>query len=234
MRTRVSLGQDIGTAGRWKGGAIRNRGLMFLAAAVLAGLPTPAKAGLNLIKNPSNEMALDGGNIPDWTEDVGSNWIQRGSDPDPYDGNYYFCADAVSPAGLAQVVDVSGLATTIDAGLQVFDFQGYVRTYPQYPADVSRIIVEYRDASDTVLYSFDSHDIASVGGWLPVTDSRIAPAGTRDINVRLISTRYSGNNNDGYYDALSLETHVVPIPGAVVLGGMGLSFAGWLCRRRVA
>ena len=31
---------------------------------------------------------------------------------------------------------------------------------------------------------------------------------------------------------LTAETNVVPVPGAVLLGGMGLSFSGWLLRRK--
>jgi len=78
-----------------------------------------------------------------------------------------------------------------------------VRAYDQIPPDVSRIIMEYRDAGG-VLDVFDSGDISAVSEWQLVSDSRTAPVGTRSIDIRLISTRNAGTNNDGYYDALSL------------------------------
>jgi hypothetical protein len=212
---------------------------VLLTAVLLVALPTLGKADIsNLIQNPGNEMTLVGGNIPDWTEIKGNTWTQRSTleGPPAFEGSYYFFAGAQASAELAQVIDVSAWAATIDARRQAFDFQGYVRSYDQYPPDTARTIVEYLNAAQKPIISFDSGEIGSRAKWELVSDSRIAPVGTRDINVRLISTRgdNGGSNNDGYYDALSLETHVVPLPGAVVLGGVGLSFAGWLCRRRVA
>lgn len=216
------------------GRAVRSRWALFMVAVVLGILPTFARAGMNLLTNPSNEMALVGGEIPGWTKVVGSYWTQRSEDPSPFDGEYYFFAGGDEFGELAQVVDISALATAVDAGLQVFDFQGYVRAWIQDPPDASRIVVEYRAANDTVLGSFDSGNISSLDAWCLVSDGRIAPVGARNINVRLISTRNNGWNNDGYYDALSLQTHVVPVPGAALLGALGLSFAGWRLRRRVA
>ncbi len=209
----------------------RKRTMVFLASIVLTGLQTLARADMNLLVNPGNEMALVGGEIPGWTEVVGSTWTQRGADPAPFEGSCYFFAGANATATLAQVVDVSAFATGIDAGVQAFDFEGYVRSWPQNPADAARILVEYRDAEDGVLNSFDSGNIMSVGVWQLVSDTRMAPVGTRDIYVQLISTRRQGANNDGYFDALSLETHVVPVPAAVLLGGIGLSVAGRRLRR---
>jgi hypothetical protein len=189
-------------------------------------------APINLIDNPSNEEALVGGEIPGWTEVVGTNWTQRGSPAEPaaVDGDYYFFAGVAGTAELAQSIDVSGFATAIDTGQLVFYFQGYVGGHAQH--DTSRILVEYRNAGG-VLDSYDTGDIDPPSySWQLVSDSRTAPIGTRSIMVRLISTRVStGFNNDGYYDALSLTT--VPLPGSLLLlgtGFLGLGLAGW--RRR--
>ncbi len=79
--------------------------------------------------------------------------------------------------------------------------------------DLSRIVVEYRDAANTsVLDSYDSGNVDNFGSWLLLSDTRNAPSGTRHIRIRLISTRVSGSNNDGYYDNLSLTTNqVLPV-----------------------
>jgi hypothetical protein len=188
-----------------EGDVMRSR--WFLFAVVLYGLQSfAAAATIELLVNPSNEEPLVGGEIPGWTEVVGTLWKQRSMNPTAFDGTHYFYADDGASAELAQLVDVSAFATEIDEGLQVFNFSGRVSAFDQEPPDQSRIVVEYLDDLGTVLEQFDSGNISSVGTWQAVSDSRTAPVGTRFINVRLISTRRAGINNDGYYDALSLTT----------------------------
>ena len=61
---------------------------------------------------------------------------------------------------------------------------------------------------------------------LPGSRARVravsAPAGTRRFNVRLVSTRNAGTNNDGDFDALSLTADEVPEPSSFtrILGGL--------------
>ena len=159
----------------------------------------------NLIRNPGCEDDLLEGEIPYWTEAVGTSWTQRTANPAPGEGIAYFFAGVEATAELSQAVDISAFSATIDSGTQQFTFKGYVRSYDQSPADSSRIVLEYLDAGQTTtLDSFDSGEIIDKASWQLVSDIRFAPAGTRYIRIRLISTRYSGSNNDGYYDSLSL------------------------------
>ncbi len=159
----------------------------------------------NLILNPGNEDPLVGGNIPHWIEAVATTWTQRGANPPPHSGAYYFFPGAAANAELRQDVDVSAYASAIDAGWQSFAFTGFVRSFNQSPTDSSRVIVEYRDAANTaVLSSYDTGEIRNVATWQQVTDTRLAPTGARFVRVRLISKRYNGSNLDGYYDTLSL------------------------------
>lgn len=117
---------------------------------------------------------------------------------------------------MQQDVDVSAYAVAIDTGTQSFDFTGYVRSFAGI--DKSRIVLEYlNSAKDNVLSSFDSGEIANKYAWQAVTDTRLAPAGTRYIRVRLISKRGSGFNNDGYFDALSLTTELYTVYLPIVL-----------------
>ncbi len=194
--------------------------LRILVCAVLVGL-FPALAQANLILNPSNEAALVGGEIPDWVERSGSgystNWTQRATNPTALDGTYYFFAGTGTLAELYQDIDVTAYAAGIATGAQLFNFSGFVRGYISGD-DTSRIIIEYRDSTQTVLEFFDSGELLFRDSWEEVIDARFAPAGTETIRVRLIADRYSGSNNDGYFDNLSLTTNLqVPGPASGAL-----------------
>jgi hypothetical protein len=110
-------------------------------------------------------------------------------------------------AELQQDVDITNMAASVDSGNLVFIFEGYVRAFNQSPPDQSRIILEYLDfLKTTKLDSVDSGNYSETSEWIQITDTTIAPKGTRFIRVRLLSTRRAGSNNDGYYDGLSLTT----------------------------
>lgn len=177
-----------------------------IAASVLVFAAVSGDAlAVNLLENPSNDEPLVGANIPGWIEVLGANWTQRSEGPPPFEGSSYFFPGVVRDAELAQDVDVTGFSAAIDGGAQAFNFAGYVRSFSQgNSSDESRIVLEYRNAAGEILDSFDSGGIDNTTEWQLVVDSRNAPVGTRTIRVRLISTRRSGSNNDGYYDALSL------------------------------
>jgi chitinase len=171
-------------------------------------------AGPNLLLNPGAEQAPAGaGTVPGWRAVAGSQWQPRGgANPQPAEGSAYFYAGQVAHAELAQDVDVSAYARSVDNGAQTFAFSGAVRTLSEQPSDIARIVVEYRDAANVVvLGAFDTGEIASPLEWRAVADSRPAPVGARWIRVRLIADRFQGSSNDGYFDALSLRSQRIPV-----------------------
>ena len=182
--------------------------------------------GANLIFNPGNDLALDNGEIAGWEEIVGTNWTTRSTQPNPEDGSAYFFPGAGATVELSQTINVSAYGGAIDLGIQQFDFSGYISSY-RTGGDTSRFIVEYQDASGTVLDSYDSGAIYApynVGdAWDLLTDSRLAASGTRQIEIHLIADRFTGTNNDGYFDSLELTTFAVPEPSSTALLGLGLS-----------
>jgi hypothetical protein len=189
--------------------------------------------GSNLIFNPGNELALDNGEIAGWEEITGSNWTQRSANPAPEDGTAYFFPAAAAIAELSQTINVSAYGGAIDLGIQQFDFSGYISSYLS-GGDTSQIIIDYLDASGSVLESYDSGAIYAPfdegTAWDLLTDSRLAIAGTRQIEVRLLAARNTGTNNDGYFDSLSLTTFAGPEPSSTALLGLGLS--AMLLRRK--
>jgi choice-of-anchor A domain-containing protein len=163
--------------------------------------------GPELLRNPGAEADLADGEIPGWTEVESTQWQRRLTPPPPFEGEATFFPGSVPLAELAQEVDVSAYAAAIDAGAQHFSFSGRVRTHDEHPPDAARLVVEYRDAAESlVLATFDSGDLATGGAWQAVSDLRVAPAGTRRIRVRLLATRFAPADLDAYFDALSVRS----------------------------
>ncbi len=162
----------------------------------------------NLVRNGNAEEPLVGLEIPSWTEVVGTNWRYRNTNPEPQDGESYFTAIGGLPAGstaeLAQDVDVSAFASTIDAGTQAFLFQGHARSLLTIPSDRTRFVVEYRDAGGAMLDSFDTGLFASVSSWRLIADERVVPPQTRTARVRMLSDLGLGTSADGYFDNIVL------------------------------
>lgn len=172
-------------------------------------------SGPNLLLNAGAEATPVGGNLPSWIEVLGTNWQQRRSDPSAAEGQASFYPGVTTDvfAELAQPVTVASYQVPIDgAAGQDFAFSALVRTREEVPSDVARIVVEYRDASGTlVLDSFDTGEIASPLEWQRVSDVRKAPAGTRLIQVRLLARRLSGSETNTYFDDLSLTSLRTPV-----------------------
>ncbi len=158
----------------------------------------------NLIKNGDCELPTVAGKIPNWIEVQGNEWRPNNTDVTPQNGQFYFYPGSARNAELMHEIDVTDFSCPIDAGLQRFNFTGYVRSFPQNPIDQSRIIVEYRNTNNITLDTYDSGNQTNTTAWLLLSDMRLAPIGTRKIRIRLISTLRAGTDNDGYYDNLSL------------------------------
>ena len=164
-------------------------------------------AGPELLMNPGAEEPPEGPGIPGWIATAGGDWNPRGAPPDPFEGQAYFSAGISGTAELIQDVDVSAYAARIAGGDQRFVFDGRVRSRNEAQPDVTRVVVEYRNVSNTELLDvFDSGELVSTLDWLAVTDERVAPNDTGWIRVRLIATRNGGVDNDGYFDGLSLRS----------------------------
>jgi len=169
----------------------------------------------NLIVNPGDELGLTGGNPTGWTT-TSSGWAQyasaTGGDPGPQAGTYYFAArfNAAS-AELYQNVDLTSRATDIDNGLLSGEFSGYYSTLnqdaspPNFSSDTARIILEYRNAGAGVIASFDTGEAQSHGAWSLASDTRVIPALTRSIRLRLITVLYNGTVPNGYFDSFSFR-----------------------------
>ncbi len=106
----------------------------------------------SLLLNGGAEEPEVNGEIPGWTEVVGSKWHPLfDAATVPIEGLRYFTAGVVTHGELRQDVDVSLFAPWIDRGVQRFFFEGHVRSADENLPDTSEIIVEHRAEDGEVL-----------------------------------------------------------------------------------
>jgi hypothetical protein len=119
------------------------------------------------------------------------------------------------PFEARQDIDVSADAVNIDAGAMPYVFTGYIQTPVSNQTDQGRFIVEYLNASNTVLgtsytTSWQSYFGGSGNGWVGYTDTRVAPAGTRTIRIRMqTQILFNPPAINVYFDDITLVKPVV-------------------------
>ena len=111
-------------------------------------------------------------------------------------------ATAVLIAIGCQVVNVSSLAASIDAGAQAFALSGSMSTYCGIDATV--LAMSFLDGDGHVLASHETcrYQDTAWGSAVMVED---APTSTRFVAVRLIGEARGGNDADAFFDKLSLK-----------------------------
>jgi len=185
------------------------------------------------------ELTVNGGaESPPWLgwfqPDMPWNSVESGTNAGvgPHSGQYYFApgSSGITVGGVTtseayQNINLTSFATQIDAGTASFTFSGWRRGYtPQ--GDKAQIIVEYRDAFETVIDFYDTGS-AKFNTWINNTDTRNAPIGTRSVRIRLISTMIVASTNDGYYDDISFKYNsptCTPPTSVVLTPGIATSY----------
>lgn len=198
--------------------------ILSCVLAVVSLLLNHSSKAQNLLVNPGAEDGPPG--TTGWTVikggsacSGGSGWRMPGPQsgyPTPHSGAYFFMPGCGGVSGtqyeVRQDVNVTSNAAAIDAGKYTVSFSGYMQSFAQSPADQTQIIVEYRDAANTtVLSTYNTGVVANQSVWTQYADTRVAPAGTRFIRVRLIAIHHSGDAIDSYFDDISL-TGVSTLP----------------------
>ncbi|WP_435105319.1 cadherin domain-containing protein [Arhodomonas sp. AD133] len=180
----------------------------------------------NLLLNPSAEngetddhdsdSATD---IADWVEEPNQTGTGEDNNWQPFDGEgatdgtNAFTIETGNPAN-GTVFDLhqqaSGGAVTAGAELTV---TADVKTKG---SDEARLVVEYRDSAGNVLESFDSGYQTTGGAFAEVTDTRIAPADTAGVRVRLMGREVGGTDDssdytDAFFDDVRLYASTAPL-----------------------
>lgn len=119
------------------------------------------------------------------------------------------------PFELQQTVDVSSNAALIDLGNELYTFDGYMQTPVSNQTDQGRFIVDFLNASNTILgtsytSSWQSYFGGSGTSWVNYTNTRIAPAGTRKIRIRMQTQIFFNQPAiNVYFDDISLTQPVI-------------------------
>lgn len=114
--------------------------------------------------------------------------------------NHFYGGDVNAVSTATQLVNVADESTGIDAGQRTAQFQAYLGGFG---GDNAGIRAEFLNAGGTVLGTAlvlgpRSDDMQLLSTTGPV------PTGTRTIRVTMTATRVAGDDNEGYFDNLSL------------------------------
>jgi hypothetical protein len=141
------------------------------------------------------------------------------------------------PFELQQTIDVSADALLVDLGNQLYTFSGFMQTPVSNQTDQGRFIVDFLNASNTVLgasytSSWQSFFGGSGSSWRNYVNARIAPSGTRKIRIRM-QTQILFNQPaiNVYFDDISLSkpailpVNLLSFDGKEVQGKVHLKWA---------
>ncbi|MEH2279691.1 MAG: PEP-CTERM sorting domain-containing protein [Nostoc sp.] len=141
--------------------------------------------------------------------------------------NLFFGGADRASSSASQLIDISDLASTIDAGQGRFDLSGWLGGYST-DEDSASLNITFLDQANQ---SLGTANITSptvtqrnntTGLFLRSTDGSV-PVGTRQINVQLNANYARGRVNDAYADNLSLVVTKVPEPSISGLFLVGTS-----------
>lgn len=158
--------------------------------------------------------------------------------PGPSDrgANLFFGGADRASSSASQLIDISDLASTIDAGQGTFNLNGWLGGYST-DEDSAALKITFLDQANNSL------GIASITSPTPAQRNNITglflqsndgsvPVGTRQINVLLNANYVRGRVNDAYADNLSLVITKVPEPSISGFLLIGLScLPAWKLRR---
>jgi hypothetical protein len=171
----------------------------------------------NLVVNPGAEIP-NFDSVPAGWSNISGKWVSPQGDSVRHDfgfaksGHRYFFGGYGQECILQQEIELSSFAGDIDKGNLHFVLSANEQSLDQGPlSDQGKIRVQCLDASKAgILYRDSTDTLMSISKWKVVTDTFLAPKGTRAIRLQLVSIRHVGGDNDGYFDDISLSAFTPP------------------------
>lgn len=148
--------------------------------------------------------------------------------PSARGANLFFGGANRASSSASQLIDISNLASTIDAGQGTFNLSGWLGGYST-DEDIASLNITFLDQANqslgiaSIASPTASQRDNTTGLFLQSADGSV-PVGTRQINVLLNANYARGRVNDAYADNLSLVVTKVPEPSI-----SGLLLVGTSC-----
>ena len=227
----------------------------ILAAA--CGLLAPLHAAQivlnqNAIVNPGAELGQGSasGNdvfaIPGWVTTGNFTAVQYGAPAAPvasggaaFGANFFSGGPNNGTNSATQVLDVSNLAQSIDAGLISYILSGYFGGY-LFQNDNATLLATFLNSNNlavgtsSTIGGFNSTSRNNISQLLFDSANSFIPVGTRSVQFTLTMTREEGFYNDGYADNLAFlanlesgpsnQSGAAPEPSTFALGSLSLGF----------
>jgi hypothetical protein len=172
------------------------------AAPVIAPQRAPFPAQTNLVQDPSAEMqpvTQFGWKVAagDWTRPL--SLAEAGQSP--IDGDRFFWPGKVAFGELYQDIPVTQYRDWLAGGVRA-SLEAFMAGFEGDP-DTAQVVMEARDAGGRVLGSADTGQ-QNHSTWTGFHLGLTLPPSTASLRIRLIGTRLKGEDNDAYFDKISL------------------------------
>ena len=183
----------------------RDRGLNWSSwTAPVPFTTSESLLGDNLLVNPGSEDGLDGWTV---TEGIAESLTAGECNGiNPYTGARYFAVGGLcteSDLGrMHQDVDVAAEADSIDAGAVIARGTAWMSDWSG--SDIPAMRLRFLDEASDVIGETGWFEMP-VATWTEVDIQAPVPPLTRFVRVELQGTRVAGQDNDSYFDALSLR-----------------------------
>ncbi len=160
--------------------------------------------GENLLANPGAEEGLDGWVVTEGVAEALTAGECNGVNP--FEGDLYFAVGGLCTesdvARMHQDVDVTEWADSIDAGVQAAYASAMMSDWSG--ADIPAIRMRFLDQSEAVLGETGWFEMPTAT-WTAANIESVLPALTRWVRFEMQGTRIAGQDNDCYFDRLSLR-----------------------------
>ncbi|MHC1767915.1 MAG: hypothetical protein AB9869_27190 [Verrucomicrobiia bacterium] len=196
----------------------------------LLGFPCSIYAtyiGVNLVANGDAETSSTGwttsGNFQAFAYQ-GGNYPSLTDPGPPNRGSYFFYGGTAGSSSGSQSIDLTPIATDIDAGSLGFELSGYLGGYGT-EGDYAWFTATFRDQNGTTLDSTSIGPVTAsdrnyVTGLFLRSSIGLLPSGTRDVLLTVNMKLEYGVSTDAYADNLSFVVAPVPEPTTMIAGAL--------------